>query len=272
MGRINGKPDSTFPIGAGCTKTFGHAGDLVVFANDKPDGYSNNRGSVKLTARQGGVAPTQGADIGGWIGAWHRIPRRFQPHGGHPDHRRFRLRCVVDPCLHAAGAGPGARDRRGRFPPVSVRRFADHVCAGTSLPCASGLGLVADDRHLELRRRPKQMAAQMASRLDASRSRRRAFCRSRDGARHEPRQQDLVRRGADRARRDVLRLRGLAPGNAQAPVEQSRGWMASLAPALLRGRQPDRSGGGDGPRDAVAGENSAFWSARLRSCSSASAS
>src|SRR5208337_3687433 len=34
------------------------------------------------------------------------IPRRFQPHGGHPDHRRFRLRCVVDPCLHAAGAGP----------------------------------------------------------------------------------------------------------------------------------------------------------------------
>jgi len=84
MGRVNGKPDSTFPIGAGCTKTFGHAGDLVVFANDKPDGYSNNRGSVKLTARQGGVAPTQGADIGGWIGAWHQFRDVFSRTAGIP--------------------------------------------------------------------------------------------------------------------------------------------------------------------------------------------
>ena len=84
MGCIRGEPDSTFPIGAGCTETFARTGDLVVFANDEPDGYSNNRGFVKLVARRGGVAPTQGADMGGWIGAWHRFRDVFSRTAGIP--------------------------------------------------------------------------------------------------------------------------------------------------------------------------------------------
>ena len=58
MGKFRGDPDSeAFPIGAGCTKTFNRSGELVVFANDRPDGYADNRGEVTLTAARGGVAP-----------------------------------------------------------------------------------------------------------------------------------------------------------------------------------------------------------------------
>jgi hypothetical protein len=72
IGKIEGVPDSAFPIGCGCTKTFGAGGELIVFANDTANGYGNNKGSVRLTALPGGVAPASSAD-GGFIGAWHRF-------------------------------------------------------------------------------------------------------------------------------------------------------------------------------------------------------
>ncbi len=84
MGRIEGEPDSTFPIGAGCTETFAAAGDLVVFANDSANGYSNNKGSVTLTALPGGVAPAPPNDGGGFIGAWHRFRDVFSRTHGIP--------------------------------------------------------------------------------------------------------------------------------------------------------------------------------------------
>ena len=83
MGRIKGAPDSTFPIGTGCTRTFGAAGDLVVFANDSADGYANNKGAVTLTALPGGVAPAVGQDVG-FIGSWHRFRDVFSRTQGIP--------------------------------------------------------------------------------------------------------------------------------------------------------------------------------------------
>jgi hypothetical protein len=44
IGEIKGRPGSTFAIGPGCTRTFHESGELVVFANDSADGYSNNTG------------------------------------------------------------------------------------------------------------------------------------------------------------------------------------------------------------------------------------
>ena len=73
IGQIKGHPGTTFPIGAGCTQTFDHSGTLVAFANDSQDGYSNNRGSVTLRLRRGGVAPTTGAEFGGFIGWWQAV-------------------------------------------------------------------------------------------------------------------------------------------------------------------------------------------------------
>jgi hypothetical protein len=73
IGRLKDVPGSTFPIGAGCTRTFASSGELVVYANDKPDGYRKNRGAVTLTSRRGGVAPGEAADPGGAIGWWDRV-------------------------------------------------------------------------------------------------------------------------------------------------------------------------------------------------------
>src|SRR5271154_3346822 len=43
MAKFRDEPDSAaFPIGAGCTKTFERSGELVVFANDRPEGYADN--------------------------------------------------------------------------------------------------------------------------------------------------------------------------------------------------------------------------------------
>ena len=71
IGEIKNRPGSTFAIGAGCTHTFDEPGELMVFANDSADGYSNNTGAVTLKVRQGGVAPGTGAEFGGFIGWWH---------------------------------------------------------------------------------------------------------------------------------------------------------------------------------------------------------
>ena len=72
MGELEGQPGPPFPIGAGCTHTFAHGGELVVFANDSANGYGNNHGEVTLKAERGGVAPAPPAYVG-WIGAWRRF-------------------------------------------------------------------------------------------------------------------------------------------------------------------------------------------------------
>src|SRR6202030_140681 len=73
MCKFRDEPDSAaFPIGAGCTQTFARSGELVVFANDRLDGYASNRGAVTLTVAPGGVAASSVED-GGVSGAWNRF-------------------------------------------------------------------------------------------------------------------------------------------------------------------------------------------------------
>ena len=74
MCRFKDEPDSeAFPIGAGCTRTFTRSGELVVFANDRPHGYADNRGEVTLTAAPGGVEPGPPDALGGLSARWRDI-------------------------------------------------------------------------------------------------------------------------------------------------------------------------------------------------------
>ncbi|MGH6797791.1 MAG: hypothetical protein ACREDI_05350, partial [Roseiarcus sp.] len=85
MCRFRDEPDSdAFPIGAGCTKTFARSGELVVFANDRPDGYADNRGAVTLTAVRGGVAPGPANAVGGLAGRWRDVVEVFHRTAGVP--------------------------------------------------------------------------------------------------------------------------------------------------------------------------------------------
>jgi hypothetical protein len=83
IGEIKGRPGSTFAIGLGCTHTFHESGELVVFANDSADGYSNNTGAVTLKVRRGGVAQAPAED-GGVSGAWNRFRDVFSRTKGIP--------------------------------------------------------------------------------------------------------------------------------------------------------------------------------------------
>ncbi len=74
MGKFADEPDwAAFPIGAGCTKTFARSGELVVFANDRPDGYAGNRGAMTLTVAPGGVAAGPTDAVGGLSGWWRDV-------------------------------------------------------------------------------------------------------------------------------------------------------------------------------------------------------
>ncbi len=74
MCRFKDEPDlEAFPIGAGCTRTFTRTGELVVFANDRPHGYADNRGEVTLTAAPGGVEPGPPDALGGLSARWRDI-------------------------------------------------------------------------------------------------------------------------------------------------------------------------------------------------------
>ena len=74
MGKFRGAPDSeAFPIGAGCTRTFDRPGVLVAFANDRPEGYPDNRGEVDLTAAPGGVAAGPPDALGGFSARWRDV-------------------------------------------------------------------------------------------------------------------------------------------------------------------------------------------------------
>jgi hypothetical protein len=53
------------------------ANELVVFANDRPDGYADNRGSVTLTAARGGVAPGPTNAVGGLSARWRDVVEVF---------------------------------------------------------------------------------------------------------------------------------------------------------------------------------------------------
>jgi hypothetical protein len=83
IGEIKGRPGSRFAIGAGCTRTFDESGELIVYANDSADGYSDNKGAVALRLRKGGVAPAPPADVG-LMGAWRRFRDVFSHTKGIP--------------------------------------------------------------------------------------------------------------------------------------------------------------------------------------------
>jgi hypothetical protein len=83
IGEIKDRPGSTFAIGPGCTRTFQEPGELVAFANDSVDGYSNNKGAVTLNIRRGGVAQAPAEDVG-VIGAWSRFADVFSRTKGIP--------------------------------------------------------------------------------------------------------------------------------------------------------------------------------------------
>jgi hypothetical protein len=92
MGRFRDEPDSAaFPIGVGCTKTFARSGELVVFANDLPEGYADNRGAVTLTVAPGGVAPAPRTPVGGISGRWRDIVELFNRTAGVPIIAAFAL-------------------------------------------------------------------------------------------------------------------------------------------------------------------------------------
>ena len=83
MCKFRDEPDpAAFPIGAGCTRTFARSGELVVFANDRPEGYADNRGHVTLTTIRGGVAAGLAA-VGG-LDAWGRFRDVFSRTKGIP--------------------------------------------------------------------------------------------------------------------------------------------------------------------------------------------
>ena len=82
---------AAFPIGAGCTRTFARSGDLVVFANDRPDGYADNSGAVTLAAVPGGVAPGPADAVGGLAGRWRDIVEVFHRTAGVPVIAAFAL-------------------------------------------------------------------------------------------------------------------------------------------------------------------------------------
>jgi hypothetical protein len=92
MGKFRGDPDSeAFPIGAGCTKTFDRSGELVVFANDQPDGYADNRGEVTLTAAPGGVAAGPSDTLGGLPALWRDVVDIYNRTAGVPVIAAFAL-------------------------------------------------------------------------------------------------------------------------------------------------------------------------------------
>ncbi len=92
MCKFRGGPNSeAFPIGAGCTKTFDRPGELVVFANDRPEGYADNRGEVTLTAAPGGVAPGPSDALGGFSARWRDIVDIYNRTAGVPVIAAFAL-------------------------------------------------------------------------------------------------------------------------------------------------------------------------------------
>src|ERR1700740_1672368 len=85
MGKFRGDPDSqAFPIGAGCTKTFDRSGEIVVFANDQPEGYADNRGEVTLAAVPGGVAAGPHDALGGLSAQWRDVVDIYNRTAGVP--------------------------------------------------------------------------------------------------------------------------------------------------------------------------------------------
>src|ERR1700691_2472407 len=85
MGKFQDEPDSAaFPIGAGCAQTFARSGELVVFSDDRAEGYADNRGAVTLTAVFGGVAAGQRNAVGGLSGWWRDIVGMFNRTAGIP--------------------------------------------------------------------------------------------------------------------------------------------------------------------------------------------
>ena len=181
------------------------------------------------------------------------LSRHVRPHPGDPGHCGPCPRRRVDSRLHAAGTRPRARHRRGRLLAVPVRAVADRFRARTPVPGASGLELVQDHHHLELWPRPRPVAPQRAPRLDATRARRRALRRGHNGAHDESGQQDVVCAVADRARRHLFRLCGLAPGYRQASDARRRQAPVSLVSARLGDWRPRRGGRRDDRCDGLAG-------------------
>ncbi len=213
MGKFRDEPDSAaFPIGAGCTQTFARSGELVVFANDQAEGYGDNRGSLILTAAPGGVAVGPVED-GGVRSVWNRFRDVFSRTKGIPVIAAFVLGVSWDPGVHAAGPGFGARDRRRRFPSVSVLPAANRLCGHAALPRHPGLELVPNHYRFELWRGSCRLAAKTIADLDAAPSRGPSVRSDRVGVVDESGQKYLVCFGADRSRLDLFHFGHQAPGH-----------------------------------------------------------
>ncbi len=92
MCKFRDEPDqAAFPIGAGCTRTFARSGELVVFANDRPDGYADNRGEVTLTAAPDEVAPGPPDTLGGFSARWRDVIDIYNRTAGVPVIAAFAL-------------------------------------------------------------------------------------------------------------------------------------------------------------------------------------
>jgi hypothetical protein len=90
-GQVRDEPTRPRSIGAGCTKSFERSGELVVFANDQPGGYGDNRGAVTLTAAPGGLAAGPANAVGDLAGKWRNILEIFHRTAGVPVIAAFAL-------------------------------------------------------------------------------------------------------------------------------------------------------------------------------------
>ena len=126
MGKFRGEPDSRgLSDRRRLHQTFARSGELVVFANDRPEGYADNRGARHAHRRSRRRRAGAGRRHRRHLRAMARYRRHLQSHGWRPGHRRLRPRRLGDPALHAAGAGPRARRRRGRqYPPACCRSLS----------------------------------------------------------------------------------------------------------------------------------------------------
>ena len=223
IGQIKGHPGTTFPIGAGCTQTFDLSGTLVAFANDSQDGYSNNRGSVTLRLRHGGVAPTTGAEFGGFIGWWQAVRDMMRRTKGIPFIAALTVGVSAILVFMQQGQDLVRGVGEGRLHAIPLRGCCrSPFCARTPRSSLSRPGAGRASSSLRTMAPIAPNGARAFADLDAARSRHRAVRRQRVGSIQESSQKFLVRLRTDCGRlRSFSCFRHPAPG-CRRPAEAAR--------------------------------------------------
>ena len=249
MCRFKDEPNSAaFPIGAGCTKTFTRSGELVVFGNDRPEGYADNRGAVTLTAVRGGVAPGPAHAIGGLSGWWRDVVDIFRRTAGVPVIAAFAL--GVSGILLFM---PQGRDLVRGVGEDGFGRIGDRLRNRGSVLRNSGLELVAHRHRLELRNQPRALAAALAPGMGAEGAGLPAFRRGRDRAHGQFRVERARRLDPAGDRSALVR----AFGRAEADDESNGGRYSdgAVASGRLGHRRPRHGAGRHGRRGPLARRN-----------------